>query len=97
MERLSRFNNFVFNNIEKDENDNASKAKSAVQMLLTELDEELYGEGSWIYSDGDDDDDVEIKKEPGTLVTYENNIEDDKDYETDLEGLLTSIRSDLIC
>ncbi len=83
--------------INVDKEDSMAKMKPAtldrVQMLLTELDEEMYGDGSWNYSDADDDDDVEIKKEPRTIVTYENNIENDQDYDTDLEGAIDKLFS----
>ena len=52
--------------------------------MLTELDEEMYENDSSF--DSDDDDIVKPKKKVVNYVFYENNIENEKDYDTDLEG-----------
>ncbi len=53
-------------------------------VLITELGEDLYDNDSSF--DSDDDELVIPKKKVINYKLYENNIENDKDYDTDLEG-----------
>jgi hypothetical protein len=53
-------------------------------VLITELGEDVYDNDSSF--DSDDDELIIPKKKVINYKLYENNIENDKDYDTDLEG-----------
>lgn len=60
-------------------------------MLLTELGESVYGESS-DELESNDDDDVEYPKSKKKLfqtISFKYDIDNEKDYDTDLEGLIT--------
>ncbi len=61
--------------------------KNSKQVLLTELDDYFYNNDDSSF-DSDDDDFLKPQKKVLNYKIYENNIENDKDYETDLEGMI---------
>jgi len=59
------------------------------QFYLTELGENQYDESSDECEFNDDDDDlVTPKKKPLAPILFENDIYNEKDYDTDLEGII---------
>jgi hypothetical protein len=73
---------------ESDDEEEMNVDKKRNPVLITELDEDMFDNDSLFDSDNDDDELIIPKKKVINYKIYENNIENDKDYDTDLEGEL---------